>query len=788
MRKLLSIPFFRSFRRYNGLVLLNISGLALGLAGVILIVIWISHEISYDRFFTNSDRIYRVESLMNFTGEPFIWRVTPVPVAESLLSEFPEVEKVVRLRSGYNDVIKVEEELYTAENLYYTTNEYFNIFSAKVITGDPSRLLEGHAEIVISRRMADVMFGGRDPIGRAVLLNNKELLTVTGVIEDSPSNTHLKIDYLVSLSVLPEEEKGVNTWRSFAFITYVQLEENADAKQFNTKLSGYLQTKDRESKAKLLINPLTRLYLYRDPGLGTGVYPSSGRGPIGTVIIFAFIGGVLLLLACINFINLSTAFAAERAKETGIRKVNGASRAGLIMQLFGESLSQTLLATVAALIIVIVTLPLFNRISGLDLGIAQLFSFSRIAGFLGLALLAGIIAGVYPALILSSFSPVKVIRPLPGETTQGSGLRKILVVMQFTLSVIFIFCIVVMNRQISYMQKKNLGFNKERVMVIYPKTPVEKIDILAEQIEHLPGVSEVALGGNVPVRMGNFTTLSKWDGNVSGKALKFHKMQVDDRYLGLLGIELIEGKEFIAGAIGNEVIVNESAVKKMEMEDPVGKMIWMGETRYTIIGVVKDFHFHKLKDEVLPVFIYKNKEWWSKRIFVKLEPGDYSGLVDRIVRLVNESTPGFPARYIFLDTEIEKYYDEERRLSTLVNAATVLSIVISCIGLFSFTAFTIRRRRKEIGIRKAYGATAATVLFMLQKEFSILVLTASLIALPSGYIIMRRWLSSYSFHIDLNPLYFLATLSLIIIIASLTLIYHTLRAANLNPADTLRNE
>ncbi|MCJ7820814.1 MAG: ABC transporter permease, partial [Bacteroidales bacterium] len=431
---------------------------------------------------------------------------------------------------------------------------------------------------------------------------------------------------------------------------------------------------------------------------------------------------------------------------------------------------------------------LYNRISGLNLGIAQLFSISRIAGFLGLALLTGIIAGVYPSLILSSFSPVKVIRPLPGETTQGSGLRKILVVMQFTLSVIFIFCIVVMNRQISYMQKKNLGFNKERVMVIYPTTSVEKIDILAEQIEKRPGVSEVALGGNVPVRMGNFTTLRKWDGNVSGKALKFHKMQVDDRYLGLLGIELIEGKEFIAGAIGNEVIINESAVKKMEMEDPVGKMIWMGETRYTIIGVVKDFHFHKLKDEVLPVFIYKNQEWWSKRIFVKLEPGDYSGLVDRSVRLVNESTPGFPARYIFLDTEIERYYDEERRLSTLVNAATVLSIVISCIGLFSFTAFTIRRRRKEIGLRKAYGATAATVLFLLQKEFGMLVLTASLIALPAGYFIMKRWLSSYSYHIDLNPLYFLATLSLIITIAALTLIYHTLRAANLNPADTLRNE
>ena len=758
------------------------------MASLIFISIWISHEISYDRFYKNADRIFRVESLLNFTGDPFVWTVTPAPVSEYVVNDFPEVEEAVRLRSGYQDVVKVNDELYTTEYLYYTTSSFFKIFSVKVISGDPSRLLDGPAEVVLSRQKAELLFGENEPVGNSILLNNEDLLTVTGVMENSPSNTHLKVDYLVSFSLLQKEGTRFDNWGQFNYITYVLLKEKADAEQFNNKISGYLQTKSKNASGKLFINPLTRLYLYRDPGFESIIYPSSDRGPIARVELFTVIGFVLLLIACINFINLSTAFATERAKEIGIRKVNGASKVNLILQLFGESLLQTFLATLIALIIVILILPVFIKISGMELGMSTLFSLRSIAIYIIMALLAGLLAGLYPALILSSFNPAKVIKPLPEDTIQGSGLRKILVVTQFVLSVIFIFCILVMNRQISYMQCRDLGFNKDRVMVIYPETMVERIEILADQIEKLSGVSEVAIGGNVPVRMGNFSTFSKWDGNVSEKALRFHMMQVDDRYLDLLDIELTEGKKFNTSLIGNEVIINETAVKEMEMEEPLGKMILWGDVRYTIIGIVKDFHYRKLKEEVLPVFIFKKKEWWLKRIFVKLEPGNHFQIVDKIIELVTKSAPGFPARYIFLDEEIDRYYDDERRLSTLINSATVLSIIISCIGLFSLTAFTIRRKRKEIGIRKAYGATAGSVLLMLQRDFGKLVLIASLIALPAGYYIVKQWLNSYAYHIGLNPFYFLVTILLIVIIASLTLVFHTLKAANLNPADTLRNE
>ncbi len=349
MAKNITSVFFKPFHRFSGLVLLNVSGLALGLASVIFITIWIGHEFSYDRYFKNAARIFRVESLLNFSGTPFVWTVAPAPVSESVLIDFPEVENAVKLKSGYQEVLKVDDKLYAAKNLYYTTNSYFNIFSTKVISGDPSTLLAGPSNVVISRQIAEILFGEKDPVGKSILLNNVDPLTVSGVIENSPSNTHLKIDYLLSFSLLQKGNNRFDRWNQFDYITYVLLKERTDAEQFNKKISGYLKTKSKDASATLFINPLTRLYLYRDPGFESIIYPSSDKGPITRVILFAIIGFVILLIACINFVNLSTVFAAQRAKEIGIRKVNGAGRTNLVIQLFGESLLQTFLATIAAL-------------------------------------------------------------------------------------------------------------------------------------------------------------------------------------------------------------------------------------------------------------------------------------------------------------------------------------------------------------------------------------------------------------------------------------------------------
>ncbi len=788
MKSIYNYKFNRLFRRFNGFVLLNMAGLALGLASVIFIAIWVSHELSYDRFFKNADRIYRIESLINFSGDPSVWAITPAPVAKSLLVDFPEVQDAVVLMPGYQRAIKIDDKLFSADNLYYTNHSYFNIFSTNVISGDPSKLLANPDEIVISRKIAGILFGDKDPIGKTLLFNNTDVLTVSGVIENSPSNSHLKVDYLVSFVILEKEGNTLDSWGRIDFITYVLLKEQTDAIQFNNKLAGYWQTKIKGFAGTLFINPLTRLYLYRDPGFESIKYPVSDKGPITRVILFSVIGFVLLLLACINFINLSTAFASQRAKEIAVRKVNGASKRNLVFQLFGESLFQTSLATMAAIFLVILFLPVFVRVSGVEFDISMLFSLRNIMIYLLLTFFTGFISGIYPALILSSFNPAKVIKPMPSDAVQGSGLRKILVVIQIGLAIIFIFCILVINRQIRYMQQSDLGFDKESVMTMYPHIKPENIEAIAEQIEKIPGVKKVALGGNVPVNMGNFNTIRKWEGNLSGKPLMFFMMQVDDNYLDLLDIRISEGRQFFKGTISPEVIINEAAVKKMEMEDPLGRIIWLGDVRYTIVGIVKDFHFHTLKDEVKPVFIYKNKDWWAKRIFVKLEPGNHFQVVDNIVELVKKNSPGFPVHYMFLDQEADKYYDNERKLSTLINAATVLTIIISCIGLFSLTAFTIVKRRKEIGIRKAYGATIPEVMIMLQKDYGKLLLISSLLALPVGYYIITYWLESYVYHIRLTPVYFITAFLLIVAITALTLGFHIIKAAYMNPADTLRNE
>lgn len=775
-------------RRFNGLIILNITGLSIGLTGIIFIAIWISHELSYDKFFKNADRIYRVESLINFTGDPSVWAITPAPVAKALLNDFPEVQDAVVLQPGYQRAIKVDDKLFAGENLYYTNNSYFKIFSTNIISGDRSKLLSGPDEIVISRKIATMLFGDQDPMGKTILFDNKDLLSVKGVIENSPTNTHLKVDYLVPFSLLEKDGNDLESWGRIDFITYILLKEQTDAVQFNNKLSGYWQTKIKGFSGTLFINPLTRLYLYRDPGFKSIKYPTSDKGPIGRIILFSVIGFILLIISCINFINLSTAFASQRAKEIGIRKVNGAGRTNLVFQLFGESLLQTSLATVMAILMVIILLPLFIKVSGVEFSISGLFSLKNLLIYLILTLTTGLISGMYPALILSSYSPVKVIKPMPEDIFQGTGLRKILVVIQFGLAMVFIFCILVISRQISFMQSSDLGFDKERVMTMYPHIKPENLDAIAEQIEMIPGVNKVALGGNIPVNMGNFNTLKKWDGNISGSPLMFYMMQVDDRYLDLLDIKISEGRQFFRGTIGKEVIINETAVKKMGMKDPLGKIIWLGDERYTIIGIVKDFHFHKMKDEVRPVFIYKNKNWWAKRIFIKLEAGYNFQVVNKIVELVKKNSPGFPTNYFFLDQEIDKYYDNERRLGTLMNAATILTIIITAIGLFSLTAFEARKKRKEIGIRKAYGATMPAVLIMLQKDFGKLVLISSIIALPMGYYIIKQWLNSYANHVQLTAYYFIMAILIVIMISALTIIFHTIKAANLNPAHTLRNE
>ena len=784
------MSFLLSLRRFNGIILINMVALALGLASVIFIAIWVNHELSYDRWHDKHDRIYRIESLLDFTGEPFVWSVAPAPVAGSLPEDFPEVEEAVNFYTAYNAAFSIGEEIFNAENAYYTTKAVFRIFSFELLLGNPETALTDPNSLIISESIALKFFGDKNPLGQAVIFQNEDLLTITGVMKDIPSNSHLKINYLLSWNLLVKKGKKLDNWDQYDYYTYALLKKNVDPDEFNRKLAGYLQTKKEDAAATLFLNPLTRIFLYRDPGLPSITYPTGEKEPVSTVILFAVVGVVILVIAWINFINLSIAFASERAKEIGIRKVNGASKSRLVTQLFGESLLQTVIAMLVALLLVILLMPVFTRVSDQEFTYSLLFEWKNIIIYLLLGVVTALVSGFYSALVLSGFSPLSVLKVNPDNRLHGSGLRKVLVVIQFALSIVFIFCIMVMKGQIRFMENQELGFNAENVMVIYPGEGFEKVRIIAEEIETIPGVNNVAIGGNVPLNMGNWNTYSSWDGNTSGKTLKFYDMQVDDRYFDFLGFELSEGRKLTRGAPRNEAVINEAAVKMMEIEDPIGKRIRKGYDNkdYEIIGVVKDFHFRRLSEEINPVIMFKRSDWYSPRLFVKLDPVNTSEIVDRIINVVNASIPGLPVRYIFLDEEIDKYYNEEQRLNTLINLATILSIVISVIGLFSLTAFTIRRKYKEISIRKVNGASSGRLLIMLQRQFGTLILISSVIALPAAYYIINRWLETYAYHIKITPVYFILTFLIIVFIASVTVLFHTLRTANLNPADTLRAE
>lgn len=785
-----SLAFKSAFSRIRGAVLLNMVGLSLGLTIIILIAVWVNHQLSYDKYHKNYERLYRIESLIDFTGEPFVWNVTPAPLSDGVKADFPEVEKSARLKEGYNESVEVNQEIFMAENLYYASSSFFDIFSCNFLEGDPINAFRDPYSIIISKREADRIYGSESAIGKTVILKNKDILTIRGVIEDFPSNSHLRINYLIPWSLLEKSGKRLDQWDQYDYYTYILLKEGIDPNPFNEKLAGYLKTKKEDAHGILFLNPIHRLYHYRDPGLPSFNYPSDTAGPIARIRLFAVIGIVILIIACINFINLSTAYATERAKEIGVRKVHGASRYDLIRQLFGESLLQTVLSMLGAVLFAVITMPLFSKISGVELGSEIFFKWQSLLMCFCLTVFTALVAGFYPAVVLSSFRPVRAMKSGPEESLLGSSLRKILVLIQFILATVFIFCILVINNQIKYMQSKDLGFDKEQMLVVFPKVDADQANTLLEIIEKLPGVSDVALGGNVPVNMGNWNTFSEWEGNTSGKSLKFHMMLMDDKYFDLMGFELASGRNLIEGTPRSEVIINEAAVKQMELSDPLGKTISRssGQNEFTIVGIVKDFHFRKLDEEINPVFMYKSDNWYAARIFIKMEPGNQFKVVDGVCEIVEQKAPGFPVRYQFLDEAVDNYYKDEERLSTLINVATVLCIIISAIGLFSLTAFSIRRRYKEIGVRKVHGASSGLLVLLLNREFWLLLFVSTIIALPLGYFIISRWLDSYAFHIQVMPVTYLLALIISFLISTLTITIHTLRAASLNPADTLRDE
>jgi putative ABC transport system permease protein len=791
---------FRSLKKHKGYSFINISGLAIGMAVCILILMWVLNELSYDRFHENADRICRVTMDLE-VGSTLHTPVSLTAAGPALVRDFPEVLYSSRILPPNRVAVKYEDKIFQETRVGYAENAVFDIFTFPFVSGDPKTALEAPYSVVITESMANKYFGDKDPLGEILRLNNESDFSVTGVVKDIPSNSHFRFNMLCSFQTfIKEGDVSDDQWFDVRFFTYLRLAENVDFKYLEQKLPGFIDKylgeamKASGGSIKLFLQPLKRIHLYSD-----FERDMSANSDITYVYLFSGIALFVLLIASINFINLSTARSATRAQEVGMRKTLGAIRSRLIGQFLGESLLYSLIAMVFALVLLTLSLPLFNSLIGRDLTLNFMQTPILLAVILGMAVVVGFFAGSYPAFFLSSFQPVRVLKGLLKVGASNSRFRRILVVFQFAISITLIVGTLIVYRQIVFMKNKELGFNKEHVVAIPRMGDAirKSYHSVRAELLSLPGVIDVGASDRVPSR-GNLISSFLPEGFPDDQMQTLDYMNVDTHYIPTMGIEIIEGRNFsedLATDQDESVLINETAARKLGWDDPIGKRFVFrpppgqeGETTYTtVIGIVKDFHLQSLREKIDPLVIfYDYDELYT--FSIRIASDNVMHTMDLLKKKWGELDPNRPFHYYFLDDSFDDQYRREERLKNITFYFSFLAIFIGCLGLFGMASFTAEQRTKEIGIRKVLGASVSGIIRLLAKEFLILVAVANLIAWPIAYWAMNRWLQSFAYRAGIDPLIFVLSAILALAIALFTVSYQAIRAALSNPVDALRYE
>jgi ABC-type antimicrobial peptide transport system permease subunit len=769
----------RNINRYRTYSFINIISLAIGMACTIFILLWVFDELDYDRFNEKADRIYRVVYEDHSTAQvSHNWRTSP-PLGPAVKTDYPEILNMARFHV-YSSVQVKYETNYFNEKGAFADPSIFDIFTFTFLKGNPQYVFENPYSVVITEEMAQKYFGDQDPINKTLTIRNEFNLNVTGVVKSMPHNSHVQFDFLAQFETLKEFIGDVNmrNWKYFGFQTFVLVPENIDIQELNRKISGLLKKKISDSKMELYLQPLTRIHLY----------DLEGGGAVTYVYIFSLIAIFVLIIACINFMNLSTARAALRAKEIGLRKVVGANRGHLIRQFLGESFFLSLIAHVFAIIMVVSLLPKFNMFTRKQL--IMDFSDSRILfGLIGIIVFTGLLAGSYAALVLSSFQPAKILKR---EIKAGSSLfRKILVVFQFSIAIILIISTTVISAQLDYVNIKPLGFDKNNLVCIRmdEKLTANYESIKTELLRH----SDIENVTTTSVLVGTGTILSTlkfdWEGNVNKNKININVVAVDYGFIDTFKMKMALGRNFSKkhATDPDNFIVNEEAIRQMGLDDPVGKRITIFGNQGSIIGVVKDFNLDSLHTEIQPMILMFIDDW-NFHLIVRLADGKISSALNHIKESLQKFNPGNSFAYTFMEENLEKQYQDEDKLRELIELFAIIAIFVSCIGLFGLASFIIGRRTKEIGIRKVLGATVSEIVVVLSKDFMMLVLISNIIAWPVAYFTMENWLKNFAYrtNIGLGVLVFSALMAFLI--ALLTLSYQSIKAAYTNPASALKYE
>jgi putative ABC transport system permease protein len=797
----------RNFFKHKGFSLINIFGLAIGVACCLMIVLYVLDELSFDRYHENAEQVYRVGINGFINNTRFEGVVTCSPMAQTLVQEYPEVIAATRLRNFGYPVFRYEDKVFSEERVFWVDQSFFDVFTVSFIRGDMKSALAEPNTIVLTRSMAMKYFGDEDPMGKSLNADTRRDYLITGVVEDTPRNSHFHYDFLASLSTYGDSRSPV--WVSNNYHTYLLLQEGASPQSFENKLvelvkkyvgpqiqaaAGISLEQFFESGGEwgYFIQGLTDIHLHSHYE-----FELEPNGDIAYVYIFSIIALGILLVACINFVNLATARSVNRAREVAIRKTVGSRRAQLIRQFLAETTIMSFVAVLVALIIVQFVLPSFNNITGKDLAIPYLENIATIPALLGVVLFIGILAGIYPAIFLASFDPALVLKSETMGRTRKFNLRNVLVVFQFTVSIVLIVGTFVVNRQLRYIQNKNLGFNKDQVVI------VKKTDDLGNQIQtfrqelvkntHVDNASNIST--LIGLSFGN--SAFRLAGETGEETHLLWTYFTDPHFVDTYQIDMASGRYFEEGRQVDRqaVVINEAAVKELNLIDPVGKQIVaLGPTKeqqqsLNIIGVMRDFHFESLHFQIRPliVFLY-GQEGGGRYVSVRINS---EGIRDTLAFL--ESTwrkfAGNQAfEYEFFDDHFAKIYNAEERTGQIFFSFSLLGIIIASLGLFGLAAFIAEQRTKEIGIRKVLGATESKIIILLSKQFTKWVVLSNLIAWPIAYYFMHRWLQRFAFRPGISFWSFLLASVVVLIIALLTVSYQTIRAARSDPVDLLRYE
>jgi predicted permease len=776
---------FRNILKHKGFSIINITGLAIGMACTLLILLWVQDELSYDRFHKKGKDIYRVIQDITFTDHRTTWAITQGPLGPSLKKDFPEICNSTRI-TGRRFRLKFSEQTFD-EIVLMADASIFEMFDFPLLKGDPTKVLSDPNAIVLTKKMAKKYFGEQNPLGKTITADNKHDFLVTGIVEECPKNSHIEFDFIIPFVFGRKLKYSVDRWNNSQFRTYVQLKKGTSAQDVIPKISNYLKEKPTiEKDAKLNLQALFRIHLYSDYEF------DSAHGDITYVLIFSMVAFSILLIACFNFMNLTTARSGNRAREIGMRKVVGANKHNIIKQFFGESILLTCIGMIIALILVKLLLPVFNDLASKELSLELPGSVSILLGLLLITLLTGIISGSYPALYLSSFQPVKVLRGSSHSSVKGSRFRKILVVIQFSLTIILIICTTAVYKQLSFIGNKKLGYNREHMIFLGMRGELrKKFDAVKPELLKNPNILDITASSNVPTYGYSFSnSLWKWEGQNPDEELLMRAVFIDENYFKTFGIDIVEGRSFSKKFTTDEkeaIMVNEAAIKAMRLKSPLGKSLSIGDNHFKIIGVAKNYHFRSLHQKIDPlILIYSPQR--SRVLFARLKSDKISQSIEHISQVWGTFAPGYPFKYYFLDESLDRLYRSDRRVGTILKYFSILAIIISCLGLFGLASFLAEQRTREIGIRKVLGASQPGIIILLSKEFAKWVLLANLVAWPLAYITMTSWLKNFAYQTNLGTLIFFLSALGALLIALLTVSYQAIRAANTNPVDALKHE